>query len=400
MNSIATLGTVVDSISAPRSSRLRRAALIWSIWTAFGTLQAVTWLVSPNGDWYSNAGYLFGVALFNAYLWAAITPLVMRFATKVSGEREHRALWIAISLLVAFILSAVIAILASSVHGGLPWTQSSSGESRSRYSYVALSRWYFEELVLFSLTFGAGIALDMLRKYQAREREAMLLKEQATLLESERNELNARLAHARLAILRSQLNPHFLFNTLNAVSALVTKDPGGVRNIIALLSELLRFALSEAEEEEVSVKREIAQLRLYLEILEIRYQGQLQTAVIVEPAVQAALVPRMILQPLVENAMKHGLALTDGAKGMISVRAFVLGSRVILTVTDNGAGVSEALQTHGLGMGLRLTRERLRELYGADCDLKLVASSGGGTTARIEVPLRVTGGQHSASSSS
>lgn len=364
--------------------RYRPALINWGFWTLFGVLQATTWLLSPIGGGNDKALRLNLIALFNAYMWALLTPLLFRLAARVSNARRRLG-WIVFVLLLGIVVAAVVAVLAASVHGGLPWKGEAMSAERARYSFWALSRWYYEELVLFYLVFGAGVATDMFRKYQLREREAARLREQATLLETERAELSARLADARLAVLRSQLNPHFLFNTLNAVSALVVKDPVGVRNMIALLSELLRSALT-ADEEEIPVEREADLLRLYLEILEIRYQGQLHTDLVIEAEAQDALVPRMILQPLVENAMKHGVAPAGGS-GEIAIRAAREGDDLVLSVRDSGSGNVAAPIRDGAGVGLRLTRQRLAELYGTEQKLDLVETSDGGTIARIFLPF-------------
>ena len=153
-----------------------------------------------------------------------------------------------------------------------------------------MGRWYGQQVVEFFGILVVAVAIEMRRRFHAREREAAQLQAQASQLQAERAELRARtaqlqaqsaelqaqLAEARLTVLRARLNPHFLFNTLNAVSALVAKDPRGVRDMIALLSELLRHALAESKEQEIPLRDELRLLRLYLEILEIRYQGQLQ----------------------------------------------------------------------------------------------------------------------------
>ena len=154
--------------------------------------------------------------------------------------------------------------------------------------------------------------------------------------------------------------------------------------MIALLSELLRSALTEAEEE-LPLDREMALLRLYLEILEIRYQGQLHTHIHVEDDVRDALVPRMILQPLVENAMKHGVAPASG-DGRIEIRARRDGRDVVLSVRDSGGAEGESSVSNGAGVGLRLTRQRLAALYGAAQRVELVAADDGGTIARIVLP--------------
>jgi LytS/YehU family sensor histidine kinase len=237
-----------------------------------------------------------------------------------------------------------------------------------------------------------------------RAREAAQLQAQASQLQAERAELRARtaqlqaqsaelhaqLAEARLATLHARLNPHFLFNTLNAVSALVAKDPKGVRDMIALLSELLRHALTDTREQEIPLREELRLLRLYLEILEIRYQGQLRTVVTVDADVHEALVPNLVLQPLVENAMKHGIDRAGG-HGTIEVLAYRNGDDLVLSVRDTGAGDDAAARPAGEGgVGLRLTRERLAELYGSEQRLELKPAAGGGTTARVTLPYHTS----------
>jgi two-component system, LytTR family, sensor kinase len=196
---------------------------------------------------------------------------------------------------------------------------------------------------------------------------------------------------ARLQALRYQLNPHFLFNTLNAVSGLMDEDPRGVRRMIARLSELLRHTLQEAPDEEIPVHEELAVLRHYLEIVEIRYQGRLRTSVIADPDAEEALVPSLILQPLAENAMMHGVAKAGGY-GRIDVRARRVGDELVLTVKDTGRGDGEESsdsppKTAGSGIGLRHTRERLEALYGTDQRFELRPVPGGGMIAEIALPF-------------
>ena len=263
----------------------------------------------------------------------------------------------------------------------------------------ALRRWYFQEIVTFFGVFVAGLVSDLSRRSRAREREAVRFQAQASQLQAEQAELrartaqlqaqsaglNAQLAEARLMVLRTRLNPHFLFNTLNAVSALVAKDPKGGRDMIALLSELLRHALTDTREQEIPLREEVRLLRLYLEILEIRYQGQLRTEVAIDAGVHEALVPNMILQPLVENAMKHGVDRAGG-HGTIEVVARRSGDDLVLTVRDTGPADGSAPSSSSTGIGLRITRERLAELYGTEQRLELTSAPGGGMTARVVLP--------------
>jgi LytS/YehU family sensor histidine kinase len=266
-----------------------------------------------------------------------------------------------------------------------------------------MGRWYGQQVIEFFGILVVATAAEMRRRFHAREREAAQLQTQASQLEAEQADLRARtaqlqaqsaeleaqLAEARLTVLRARLNPHFLFNTLNAVSALVAKDPRGVRNMIALLSELLRHALAESKEQEIPLRDELRLLRLYLEILEIRYQGQLRTVVSADPDAQDALVPNLILQPLVENAMKHGIDRAGGY-GTIEVRAHRSGDDLVLTVRDTGPGHEPAPPSRASGVGLRLTRERLAEMYGGEQSVALEPVDGGGMCARVVLPYHTS----------
>jgi two-component system, LytTR family, sensor kinase len=268
-------------------------------------------------------------------------------------------------------------------------------------------QWFGQQAAEFAAIIVIAIAMEMRREFHAREREAAVLQAESSQLQAERAELRARtaqlqaqsaelqaqLAEARLNVLRARLNPHFLFNTLNAVSALVAKDPRGVRDMIALLSELLRHALSETTEQEIPLRDELRLMRLYLEILEIRYQGQLRTAIIADADVQDALVPNLILQPLVENAMKHGIDRAGG-HGVIEVRARRDGDSLILVVHDTGQGDDPAPPPHVGGVGLRLTRDRLAEMYGSGQQLELVPVAGGGMCASITLPYHTSDDLH------
>jgi len=200
--------------------------------------------------------------------------------------------------------------------------------------------------------------------------------------------VSEQLAGARFAALQAQLNPHFLFNTLHAISALVDRDPAGVRRMIARLSELLRSTLEDTSAER-TVARELAFIARYLEIMQVRFEGKLQAETFVEPAAREALVPTLILQPLVENAVRHGVAKVRGG-GRIEVAARRVGDRVRLSVRDSGpgwpgGGAPEAAR----GIGLRNTEARLRQMYGDEQRLWLESAVEGGALAVVEVPHRV-----------
>jgi LytS/YehU family sensor histidine kinase len=237
---------------------------------------------------------------------------------------------------------------------------------------------WLDDLIVYFAVLAAGIARDYFLRFRTRHEEAVHLQSQAA-------QLQAQLAEARLSALRTQLNPHFLFNTLHAVSTLVERDPRGVRRMIARLSELLRYTLDGADEQEVPLERELTFLERYLEIMQIRFQGRLEVDTRVEPDVLDALVPTLVLQPLVENAVKHGVSKVEGA-GRIAIHARRDGERVLLSVRDNGPGLPSDGAPDEEGVGLRNTRARLAELYGPAQSLTLRAADGGGLVAEVALP--------------
>ncbi len=195
-------------------------------------------------------------------------------------------------------------------------------------------------------------------------------------------ELEGRLASAQLEALRLQLHPHFLFNTLNAVSAFVGAEPEQARRMLARLGELLRGTLDRGEPE-ISLATELALLAPYLEIQRIRFGDRLRIEVRATPDAERALVPTLILQPLLENAMEHGVSRQPGAT-VVGVTGRTEGGRLVLTVSDDGPGPAGGAE----GIGLRNTRERLQALHGDRHRMELVAGATGGAVVRIELPFR------------
>jgi two-component system, LytTR family, sensor kinase len=196
--------------------------------------------------------------------------------------------------------------------------------------------------------------------------------------------LQTQLASARLDLLRSQLQPHFLFNTLNDVAELIHEDPERADAMLTNLSELLRTTLRSSAERDVTLREELDFLARYLEIARMRFQDRLTIRVDTPDALMDARVPSLILQPVVENAIRHGVARRNG-DGTVVISANQVGNRLRLEVSDNGPGI----QGGHTGIGLTNTRERLREQFGNNfaLDLSPSSSSSSGTTAVIELPL-------------
>lgn len=204
-------------------------------------------------------------------------------------------------------------------------------------------------------------------------------------------ELEKRLTESRLQALQMQLNPHFLFNALHGVSALMYRDVDAADRMLVRLSELLRHALDRSEAQRVTLSDELAFLDRYLELEQIRFSGRLTVVREIDDSVRDALVPNLILQPLVENAIKHGLA-SQVKPGVITLRAGALdGQRLCLQVEDNGRGLNPT-KSPDSGIGLTNCRARLQQLYGDQARLEIGPGDDGGVCVTLELPLDPVGG--------
>jgi two-component system, LytTR family, sensor kinase len=203
-------------------------------------------------------------------------------------------------------------------------------------------------------------------------------------------QLEAQATSAQLTMLRYQLNPHFLFNTLNSISTLVLlKQTDQANAMLSRLSSFLRFTLINEATAKVPLTQEIETLKLYLDIEKMRFEERLRTFFTIEPAVQDTLVPSLLLQPLVENAIKY--AVTPKEEGAdISVTAQLVGQRVRITVSDTGPGLQPGQQDHSLstGVGMANTRERLSQAYGEDQRFEHYVKAGGGFEVLLELPYQ------------
>jgi two-component system, LytTR family, sensor kinase len=346
--------------------------LILAFWAFIAALTTVNAMIDPRGRGLQPVlpSAPVAIALIEAGLWAAITPGVFWLVSRYGIDRTLRVSKIALFLL----LGIAVAIVVDQVVGYFRF-EVLFVPRRPPAEFVPILRvrrlWFMNEFVMYIAVLAAGFARDYFLRYRARREEAA--------------HLQAQLSDARLAALRAQLNPHFLFNTLHAISALVERDPKGVRRMIARLSELLRTTLEEANETEVSVEQELAFLRRYLEIMQIRFQGRLVVDIHVGPGAEKALLPNLVLQPLVENALTHGVGRLDGA-GRIGIEARRLHARLVVTVRDNGPGMTTDTGSTVERVGLSNTRARLEQLYGTEQSLELRSLAEGGLVAEISLP--------------
>ena len=368
-----------DRVSLRRNDLL----MILAFWAFIAVLAAVNGLIDPRGRglqpvWPSAP---IALAFIESALWAAITPFVFWLVSRYGIERTNRVARIALFLSVGLALAIVVDQVVGFFRFEVLFIPRRPPPAEIT-PFVRVRRlWFVNEYIVYMAVLAAAFARDYFLRYRAR-------REEAARLQADTAHLQAQLADARLAALRAQVNPHFLFNTLHAVSALVERDPKGVRRMIARLSELLRTTLEGADEAEVTLAQELVFLRRYLEIMQIRFQGRLEVDIRVAPGIENALVPNLILQPLVENALKHGIGKLEGV-GRIAIEAGREDERLRLSVRDNGPGI-DGVGSATEGVGLRNTRARLEQLYGADQSLLLRSPEEGGLIVEISVPFHTS----------
>lgn len=323
---------------------------------------------------------LISLAFIEYAIWAALTLPIVWITGRMSGSGLSRSMQITALL----VIGVIIAVLVDTVLGRirlhlLPFPRPRAAPPL--FSNVIRFE-FLDDLMVYFAVLGAALARNYFIRYQARVDETRQL-------QAETAQLQAQLAEAQLNVLRTQLNPHFLFNTLHAISSLVERDPRGVRRMIARLSELLRHTLEQTSEQEIPLERELELLRRYFEIMEIRFQGRLQITIDVPAVLGGALVPNLIMQPLAENALKHGVSAME-APGRIIVSAQRSGDSLLLQVQDNGPGpAADPGSATEHGVGLRNTLARLRQLYGPRQQFALRRAPDGGTIAEVRLPFHV-----------
>ena len=309
------------------------------------------------------------------YIWAALTPLIVWLGHRFPLEREsllpHLGLHLVLSgLFVTFELVLSCAVVAAIVPDQPP-------ESYSFWQWYVriLARFFVWGVLIYWVIQAAGHAVRWHRRSREQELAA--------------SELEAELARAQLRSLRMQLHPHFFFNTLHSIAVLVRKnDRSAALEMLTGLGDLLRHSLETADRQEVPLKEELEFLERYLDIEQIRFRDRLRVRWEVDAAAYDAAVPNMILQPLVENAVQHGVA-PSVRRRTVEIEARCRDDVLELGVRDDGPGVPEDWSpSQADGVGLRNVRERLHKLHGDAAALRVGPAEGGGVRATVRLPFR------------
>ena len=366
---------------------LRKYAFYFSAWTLVGLFflsQDLTRRVithDPSPWWYYLVTWMIGV-----WVLAILTPVVFWLSRRYPIERHwwarRVALHVLMSLGFALIDMAVVSLILPHL-GVFPAYMRTVVGTFMFLLFVASS--FHGNIFMYWVLLSIEHGLRHYRNYQERAQAALRLELQAT-------ELKARLAHEQLNALKMQLQPHFLFNTLNAIMVLVRQQKAGeAEDMLVSLSDLLRCVLEDMDAQEVSLRRELEYLRLYLSIEQARFQDRLRVEISADPAVLEASVPQMGLQPIVENAIRHGIGRRSAA-GHLRISARRLNGSLEIEVEDDGPGFPSANPGDGRGIGLANTRARLQQLYNDSAQLILENGKGGGALVKMILPYRRTAG--------
>ena len=360
----------------------RWRTLLWVLaaWTLVGFFRAADRYFS---DPFQRQRLEFGLwealaqSLLASYIWAAMTPAVVVLA---KHSLPTRANWVApLSRLLAVGLALPVIHLVAyqllyPLLMGFPCIVPVQLGAVTRLLPVAFPTHFVTYCAI------VGATWTILYSRLSRERELRT------------SQMKTRVATARLEALKMQLHPHFLFNTLNSILPLVFRDRDAAARTVVRLGDLLRLSLQNEANDLIPLRKELEVLQVYLEIQETRFQDRLTVRLDVEREAEDALVPNLILQPLVENAIKHGIAARPGA-GRVEVLARREGARLLLRVRDNGPGPSAegsprgSQSREGGGVGLRNTRDRLELLYPNDHDFVFEGAPGKGCEVTLRFPL-------------
>ena len=353
------------------SKPLVRYGLIWGIWTIvalfFSTQMYLMYYAENQPIRYAQN---FLVQASACYLWALATPLIIwlvrRYCIDRSNWLRRGALHLAISVTLVFTIIALHFVIYMFIMGR---AGNIAPIRLASYVYYNLDRWVLVYWFILLLTH----AFNYYHSYRKNALKA--------------SQLHTQLVQSQLEALKMQVHPHFLFNTLHSISALLSRDTEAARKMITRLGDFLRLTLENSGSMEVTLQQEIEFLNGYLEIERIRFQDRLTTEIKVDPDVLDVRVPNLILQPIVENAMRQ--AIGNSTSGRVEITAAARNGVVRIEVKDNGPGIQDQRlpeARHGRGLGLANTRARLAGLYGDAASFELTNDPAGGLIVTLEIP--------------
>jgi sensor histidine kinase YesM len=365
---------MTSSYPVPLFGNSIKRALFAAVWVTWAFLFAIqNFLFLQSREVPAHFGELFGRELLSAGVYALLFLAVRRLTRRYSFESRAwpAVLGVHLAGCALFVLVNVVAYYAIDV-AVAKFTGASVADSISFSLYQLLVVNLSLNVALYLVFVGASYAFDFYKKFQERALRAA--------------QLETQLAQTQLQALKMQLQPHFLFNTPHTISALVYENPRAADDAISRLSELLRATLAQAGAMQVPLAQEIEFLQHYIAIMQIRFERRLQVQVEVEPQAYDALVPNLILQPLVENAIRYAMK-APAATGQVGVRCERENGFLAVQIKDNGPGFQESLDVClKNGFGLSNVAKRLAQLYGNEHALALQNAPEGGALVTLRLP--------------
>jgi two-component system, LytTR family, sensor kinase len=315
-------------------------------------------------------------------MWAAMSPLIFQIARRFPVDRGSRFRNVAVNLLAG----PLITVTHRAAYLFVAWLIYVASKEPLDSIFDLYHHLFFFNLPTGFMSYGVILLVSHVINYYQRFRDEEV---KASRLKAELAEAQLQITRAQLESLKMQLHPHFLFNTLNSISALLDEDVGAADEMLARLGDFLRLTLENSGAQTVALREELEFLRRYLEIEQVRYQDRLGVDMKIEPETLEAEVPNMILQPIIENAIRHGTSQRLNS-GRIEVRAAREGDLLRLDVQDNGPGLTGNGPAKA-GVGLSNTRARLHQSYGAAHSFAIREAPEGGTVVTLEIPFTRSG---------
>lgn len=360
--------SVAEATALPSLLRYKTTWRVLAWWTVGYGL--TSWFIEYLVSQLDPGGHIAFLFAFNRFVYAVVWSgaiVVAILATEwlpVTSSRQVGRM----------ITHAVICVLVSWVWGVLAYYACMVVVPGWQHLGVARMLSSTMKNVLFGYGLIVLMVHIMLRVRLHRNQEVALLRQAHLASQTE------------LQLLKLEMQPHFLFNALHSISALIDSDPGAANDTLALVSDMLRHAVDNARVQEVPLKAELAMLRLYTQIQQVRFGERLKLTWEIDETTREAAMPHMLLQPLVENAIKHGIEAHSNA-GRIAITSTKKGAWLWLSVRDDGPGVSTPSPRRGSGVGIANVRNRLTQLYGKSHSFDVSDAQGGGTQVTIQIPF-------------
>lgn len=353
------------------SEKIKNALVVVLIWTVVGilySLQSYYYRLQVNQqvEWLS----ILMVDTPYFVFWSFFTPIPFFFSKRFPFVKKN---WLSL-LVIHFMLAMVIAFIHSLIYMTFRMyvTSGSIAEIEIASVYInAIANFDYGILVYFVIL----LVLNVLEYYKRFQQE-----------KTQNAELQAALISAQLNALKMKLQPHFLFNTLNSISVLIKDNPGKAGETVNRLSDLLRHVLNNVDDQFTELENEISFIRQYLAIEKVRFGDRLSVTIELDEGLKKVLVPSLLLQPIVENAIRHGIAKRRG-KGVIDIKILKNGRFLYLDVSDNGVGYKPQRPESEKGLGLRITEDRLKSLFTDTYKMHITAVKSGGTKVSIQIPV-------------